>query len=83
MNQKASKQATSNLHLSTMPNDQAGSPIDILSLSIPPNFGDRISVKNILTSVPIKKPNKSTFYRVKTGPETLAHQKAIAWKGIE
>lgn len=43
--------------------------LDINSLRIPTNFGERFAVKKLLVNVPVKKPNKSSFVRVKDGDE--------------
>lgn len=43
--------------------------VDISSLRISANFGERMAVKKILVNVPVRKPNKSTFFRVRDGEE--------------
>lgn len=44
--------------------------INISSLRIATNFGDRMSVKKITVNVPVGKPKKSSFFRVKSGEES-------------
>ena len=48
---------------------QSPSPIDISLLRIATNYGDKLAVKKILVSVPVRKPNKSTFFRVRDGED--------------
>jgi hypothetical protein len=45
--------------------------IDIEALSIPANYGERFAVTKVLTTVHVKKPNKSIFIRVKVRDEFL------------
>ena len=48
---------------------QSPALVDISSLRITTNFGDRMGVKKILINVPVGKPNKSTFFRVRDGQD--------------
>lgn len=43
------------------------SGFDLNALRLPQNFGDALGVKRVLTRVPVRKPNKSEFFRVRTG----------------
>lgn len=40
---------------------------DLNALRLPQNFGDALGVKRVLTRVPVRKPNKSEFFRVRAG----------------
>lgn len=43
------------------------SGFDLNALRLPQNFGDALGVKRVLTRVPVRKPNKSEFFRVRAG----------------
>jgi len=49
----------------------AHQPVSIDSLAIPTNFGERYAVTKILSTVPVRKPNKATFIRIKPEEEFL------------
>lgn len=54
-----------------VPSAQLPKPIhtDISAMRIPTNYGERFAVKKLLVTVPVKKPNKSTFVRVHDGDD--------------
>jgi hypothetical protein len=41
--------------------------IDLSALALPQNFQDQLGVKKVLTTVPVRKPNKHSFVRVREG----------------
>lgn len=43
------------------------SGFDLNALRLPQNFGESLGVKRVLTRVPVRKPNKSEFFRVRAG----------------
>jgi len=45
----------------------ASSSINIDALRISTNFGERFAVKKLLVTVPVRKPSKSVFFRVREG----------------
>jgi hypothetical protein len=43
--------------------------IDLGMLRLPQNFGDTLQVKKLITRIPVRKPNKTEFFRVRPGTE--------------
>jgi hypothetical protein len=42
---------------------------DLDALRLPQNFGETLGVKRLITRVPVRKPIKTEFFRVRTGEE--------------
>jgi hypothetical protein len=42
---------------------------DLDALRLPQNFGETLGVKRLITRVPVRKPLKTEFFRVRTGEE--------------
>lgn len=42
---------------------------DLDALRLPQNFGETLGVKRLITRVPVRKPLKTEFFRVRTGQE--------------
>jgi len=55
----------------SLPNNNGN--IDIDALSIPTNYGERFAVTKVLSNIPVRKPHKSAFIRVKQGDEFLIY----------
>lgn len=56
-----------NLDTSTQPSNLAVT--DLNSLRLPTNYGATLGVQKLLTTVPVGRPNKSTFFRVQQSEE--------------
>jgi hypothetical protein len=56
-------------NLNTLPLPSNLSVTDLNSLRLPTNYGATLGVQKLLTTVPIGRPNKSTFFRVKQSEE--------------
>jgi hypothetical protein len=56
-------------NLNTLPQPSNLSITDLNSLRLPTNYGATLGVQKLLTTVPVGKPNKSTFFRVKQSEE--------------
>jgi hypothetical protein len=44
-------------------------PFDITRLRLPPDDDAALGVRELVVSIPYRKPSKETFFRVRTGPE--------------
>lgn len=42
---------------------------DLNALRLPQNFGETLGVKRMITRVPVRKPNKTDFFRVRSGDD--------------
>ncbi len=47
----------------------ANAILDLAALSVPTNYGASFKVKRLLTKVPVDKPVKMSYFRVRPGPE--------------
>ena len=56
-----------NLNTSIQPSNISAT--DLNSLRLPTNYGATLGVQKLLTTVPVGKPNKSTFFRVQQSEE--------------
>ena len=52
-----------------MTNSDDPNPFDPRSLRLDQNFADTVGVKKLLTTVPVRKPNRQDFVRVHPDPE--------------
>jgi hypothetical protein len=53
----------------TTNNNSLVSGFDLDALRLPQNFGESLGVKKLITRIPIRKPNKTEFFRVRIGEE--------------
>lgn len=52
-----------------VPADAPSNPFDLSALRLPQDFGAQLGVKKVITTVPVRKPDKQTFIRVRAGEE--------------
>jgi hypothetical protein len=62
-------QNQSNGHTAGSPIDPAPNPLDLDSLRLDQNFATSVGVRKVLTVVPVRKPNRHEFVRVRPGDE--------------
>lgn len=61
---------------------------DLNALRLPQNFGESLGVKRLITRVPVRKPLKAEFFRVRTGePALVARGRTLSagvrgWRGM-
>jgi hypothetical protein len=47
---------------------KAPNPFDVASLRLDPSYAESVGVRKLLTTVPVRKPNKQDFVRVQSRP---------------
>ena len=60
---------TENLGTQTEPTPEKADPFDLTTLRLSQDFASQLGVKKVLTTVPIKKPDRHNFFRVHPSPE--------------
>jgi hypothetical protein len=50
-------------------NTPAPNPFDPTNLRLDQNYAETVGVKKLITTIPVKKPNKQTFFRIHSGEE--------------
>lgn len=53
---------------------------DLNALRLPQNFGESLGVKRLITRLPVRKPLKAEFFRVRTGEAWHFQTMILEWK---
>ena len=67
----------------TTPHPMPGSPaFNLDAMRLPANYGDTLGVKKVLTTVQVGKPDKSRFFRARSGEESTLRAFIVQLKDV-